>query len=140
MSALWRMMGVGILFSCFTGALQAAPATISVDYTKPKQTIAGFGASITWVALDLKNFSAHDQTASAGLSMVRAGSMLCEFNPSPGAYESRLTVSSPWSAKLHAIKLNETLIGSTSFEFTSVRMKTRVFSLPSCNRPNTCSI
>lgn len=57
-----------------------------------------FGASIAWVAIDLKNFSAADQTTildalystskpSAGLSVVRAGSMLCEFNPSPGVYD-----------------------------------------------------
>ncbi len=78
-------------------SLQAASASISVDYTRPKQTITGFGASITWLASDLNNFSAADQTAilntlysttgpSAGLSIIRAGSMLCEFNPSPGVY------------------------------------------------------
>jgi glucuronoarabinoxylan endo-1,4-beta-xylanase len=99
MRALSRMVGVGVLLGCFAVALQgAAPATITVDYTKPKQTIAGFGASITWVAIDLKNFAAADQTTilnalystsipSAGLSIVRAGSMLCEFNPSPGVYD-----------------------------------------------------
>ena len=26
----------------------AAGATVTVDYSKPRQTIAGFGASITW--------------------------------------------------------------------------------------------
>jgi hypothetical protein len=38
----------------FTVTLGAAPATVTVDYTHPKQTIAGFGASITWVAIDLR--------------------------------------------------------------------------------------
>jgi glucuronoarabinoxylan endo-1,4-beta-xylanase len=70
---------------------------VTVDYSKPKQAIAGFGASITWVAGDLNSFAPADQTAildalysttspSAGLSIIRAGSMLCQFNPSAGAY------------------------------------------------------
>ena len=99
MRALWRMVAVVILLACLAVALHgAAPATVTVDYTKSKQTVAGFGASITWVAIDLKNFPAADQTTilnalystsmpSAGLSIVRAGSMLCEFNPSPGVYD-----------------------------------------------------
>jgi glucuronoarabinoxylan endo-1,4-beta-xylanase len=76
---------------------EAAGSTVTVDYSKPKQTIAGFGASITWLAGDLNNFSPANQTAllnalysttlpSAGLSIIRAGSMLCQFNPSPGVY------------------------------------------------------
>ena len=75
----------------------AAGATVTVDYGKPKQTIAGFGAAITWVAGDINGFAPADQTtildslystttASAGLSIIRAGSMLCQFNPSAGTY------------------------------------------------------
>ena len=36
--------------------------TVNVDFSKPKQTITGFGASITWIANDFHNFSAADQT------------------------------------------------------------------------------
>jgi len=78
-------------------ALVEAQTTVTVDYGQPRQTVAGFGASITWLAGDLNNFSAANQTAlldalystsvpSAGLSIIRAGSMLCEFNPSAGVY------------------------------------------------------
>lgn len=80
-------------------ALAAPPkgVTVTVDYAAPLQTIDGFGASITWVANDLGRFSPANQTAildalyntngpSAGLSWVRVGTMLCEFNPSPGTY------------------------------------------------------
>src|SRR5258708_40003013 len=77
---------------------EAASATVTVDYSKPKQTIAGFGASITWLAGDLNNFSPANQTAlldalysttlpSAGLSIIRGGSVLCEVNPSAGVYD-----------------------------------------------------
>src|SRR5207245_927629 len=45
----------------------AAGATVTVDYSKPKQTIAGFGASITWLAGDLNNFSPANQTALLNL-------------------------------------------------------------------------
>ncbi len=76
---------------------QAAGANVTVDYAQPRQTVAGFGASITWLAGDLSNFSAANQTAlldtlystsvpSAGLTIVRGGSMLCQFNPSAGVY------------------------------------------------------
>lgn len=71
--------------------------TVTVDFSKPKQTISGFGAAITWVANDFQNFSAANQTAildalyntsvpSAGLSWIRVGTMLCQFNPSSGTY------------------------------------------------------
>lgn len=71
--------------------------TVNVDYSKPLQTIQGFGASITWIAADLSHFSSTDQTAildalyntngpSAGLSWIRVGTMLCQFNPSSGTY------------------------------------------------------
>ena len=63
----------------------AAGATVTVDYSQPKQTIAGFGASITWLAGDLNSFAPADQTTilnalystttpSAGLSIIRGGS------------------------------------------------------------------
>ena len=90
------------LFSLGVGTHEAAAAppkgvTVSVDYAAPLQKIDGFGASITWVANDFGNFSAANQTAildalyntnvpSAGLSWVRVGTMLCEFNPAPGTY------------------------------------------------------
>ncbi len=83
-------------------ALGQAQTTVTVNYAQPKQTVAGFGAAITPftccpVASDLNNFSAANQTAilnalystsvpSAGLSIIRAGSELCQFNPSPGVY------------------------------------------------------
>lgn len=86
-----------------TGALilatcaRAASPTVTVDYSKQFQTIEGFGASITWIAADLPKFSAADQTTilnalynpngpSAGLSWIRVGTMLCQFNPSSGTY------------------------------------------------------
>ncbi len=72
-------------------------ATVTVDYGQPRQVIQGFGASITWIANDLGRFAPADQTAildalynvnvpSGGLSWVRVGTMLCQFNPSPGTY------------------------------------------------------
>lgn len=75
----------------------AGGTTVSVDFSQQKQTIEGFGASITWVAQDFPNFSAANQTAimdalyntsvpSAGLSWIRVGTMLCQFNPSSGTY------------------------------------------------------
>ena len=83
-------------------ALGEAQTTVTVDYAQPKQTVVGFGAAITPficcpVARDLNNFSAASQAAilnalystsipSAGLSIIRAGSELCQFNPSPGVY------------------------------------------------------
>ncbi len=88
-----------VLVALLAGAASAwaATANVTVDYSKPKQTLSGFGASITWTANDLGNFSTADQAAilsalyntagpSAGLSLIRAGSMLCQFEPSPGSY------------------------------------------------------
>ncbi len=83
--------------ACVHQKAEAASATVTVNFGQPKQTIAGFGASITWVAGDLNSFAPADQTAildalysttkaSAGLSIIRAGSMLCQFNPSAGTY------------------------------------------------------
>ncbi len=93
-----RHWGLAALALALTAIpLQAATANVTVDYSQPKQTLAGFGGSITWTANDLSNFSAADQTAilddlyntsmpSAGLSIIRAGSMLCQFEPSAGTY------------------------------------------------------
>jgi glucuronoarabinoxylan endo-1,4-beta-xylanase len=77
---------------------RAANVSVSVDYNSAKQTVEGFGAAITWVANDLDKFSAAKQTEifdllydtskpSAGLSWIRVGSFLCDFNPSPGVYD-----------------------------------------------------
>jgi glucuronoarabinoxylan endo-1,4-beta-xylanase len=96
-ASLQRLLAL-LLIGVFSQQLYAANATVIVDYNQRKQTLAGFGASITWIASDLQNFSAADQTAilntlysttspSAGLSIIRAGSMLCEFNPSPATYD-----------------------------------------------------
>ena len=77
---------------------KAANVTVNVFYTSPNQTVEGFGASTTWVANDLDAFSPAKQTQildllynnsipGAGLSWVRVGSFLCNFNPSPGVYD-----------------------------------------------------
>jgi len=76
---------------------KAANVSVTVNYNSPKQTVEGFGASITWVANDFEQFSAAKQTqildllynttqAGAGLSWIRVGTFLCDFNPSPGVY------------------------------------------------------
>jgi glucuronoarabinoxylan endo-1,4-beta-xylanase len=77
---------------------QAANVSVNVDYTNPRQSVEGFGASVTWVANDLDSFSPAKQTQildllydsskpGAGLSWVRVGSFLCNFNPSPGVFD-----------------------------------------------------
>ncbi len=77
---------------------KAANVTVNVDYNNPRQTLEGFGASVTWVANDIDAFSPAKQTQildllyntsqpSAGLSWVRVGSFLCNFNPSPGVFD-----------------------------------------------------
>ena len=77
---------------------RAASVNVNVDYNSSRQTFEGFGASATWVANDLDKFSAAKQTQildllyntaqpGAGLSWVRVGSFLCNFNPSPGVYD-----------------------------------------------------
>ncbi|HEV8370311.1 MAG TPA: glycoside hydrolase [Pyrinomonadaceae bacterium] len=76
----------------------AANVTVNVDYNNSRQTVEGFGASATWVANDIDAFSPAKQTqildllyntsiAGAGLSWVRVGSFLCNFNPSQGVYD-----------------------------------------------------
>jgi len=90
------VLGAAIALSAQSAA--GAAATVTVNYSQPKQTISGIGAAITWLAGDLNNFSAANQTAildtlynvnvpSAGLSIIRSGSHLCEYNPAPGTYD-----------------------------------------------------
>jgi glucuronoarabinoxylan endo-1,4-beta-xylanase len=94
-----RYLILAVCLVVFTPATSnAANVTANVDYNNPRQTIEGFGASVTWVANDLDAFSPAKQTqildllystsqASAGLSWVRVGSFLCNFNPSPGVFD-----------------------------------------------------
>ena len=81
-----------------TTITKAANVSVNVDYTSPRQTVEGFGASVTWIANDLDSFSPATQTQildllyktsqpGAGLSWVRVGSFLCNYNPSPGVYD-----------------------------------------------------
>lgn len=81
-----------------TPPAQAANVSVNVDYNSPRQTLEGFGASVTWVANDLDSFSPAKQTQildllyntsqpGAGLSWVRVGSFLCNYNPSPGVFD-----------------------------------------------------
>jgi glucuronoarabinoxylan endo-1,4-beta-xylanase len=96
-NALLTLVPSLFVMGCVPQKVLAAGATVTVDYSQAKQTIAGFGASITWLAGDLNSFAPGDQTTilnalystttpSAGLSIIRGGSMLCEFNPSAGTY------------------------------------------------------
>ena len=82
----------------FTISAKAANVTVNVDYTNQRQTVEGFGASVTWVANDLDAFSPAKQSQilellydttkpGAGLSWVRVGSFLCDYNPSPGVFD-----------------------------------------------------
>ena len=82
----------------FTISAKAANVTVNVDYTNTRQTVEGFGASVTWVANDLDAFSPAKQAQilellydtskpGAGLSWVRVGSFLCDYNPSPGVFD-----------------------------------------------------
>ncbi|HET6851442.1 MAG TPA: glycoside hydrolase family 30 beta sandwich domain-containing protein [Pyrinomonadaceae bacterium] len=77
---------------------KAANVSVNINYTSQRQTVEGFGASVTWVANDLDSFSPAKQTQildllyntsqpGAGLSWVRVGSFLCNYNPSPGVYD-----------------------------------------------------
>jgi O-glycosyl hydrolase len=102
--------------------------TVTVDFSKPLQTIEGFGAAITWVAQDLPNFSSTNQTAildalyntnvpSAGLSWIRVGTMLCQFNPSSGTYNfSDPTIQSEvnWVSRVNAAYGTHNVFASTS--------------------------
>jgi glucuronoarabinoxylan endo-1,4-beta-xylanase len=76
----------------------AANVSVNINYTNPRQTVEGFGASVTWVANDLDSFSPAKQTQilellydaskpGAGLTWVRVGSFLCDYNPSPGVFD-----------------------------------------------------
>ena len=82
----------------YTSVAKAANVSVNVDYTNQRQMVEGFGASATWVANDLDSFSPATQTQildllyktsqpGAGLSWVRVGSFLCNYNPSPGVYD-----------------------------------------------------
>jgi glucuronoarabinoxylan endo-1,4-beta-xylanase len=96
-----RSLILAVALSAFASAprtTRAANVSVNVDYNNPRQTLEGFGASITWVANDLDKFSAAKQAQilellydtskpGAGLSWIRAGTFLCDFNPSPGVYD-----------------------------------------------------
>lgn len=95
-----RVMIVGAALALAAAAqigTNAANVSVSVDYSRPKQALDGFGASITWVSNDLSKFSAAKQAQilellydsskpGAALSWMRAGTFLCDYNPSPGVY------------------------------------------------------
>ena len=94
---LIMIMTVGVYIG-FASPSRAANVSVNVDYNNPRQTIEGFGASATWVANDIDSFSAAKQTQildllyktsqpGAGLSWVRVGSFLCDYNPSPGVFD-----------------------------------------------------
>jgi glucuronoarabinoxylan endo-1,4-beta-xylanase len=97
-----RLVSLCLIFTLALGfcitTTKAANVSVNVDYTSPRQTVEGFGASVTWVANDLDSFSPAKQTQildllyntsqpGAGLSWVRVGSFLCNYNPSPGVYD-----------------------------------------------------
>jgi glucuronoarabinoxylan endo-1,4-beta-xylanase len=95
--AILRIVLSLLVVACIHSRAEAAGATVTVDYSKPKQTIEGFGASIPWVAGNINNFSAADQATilnalysttqpSAALSWVRVHTFMCQFNPSSGTY------------------------------------------------------
>jgi len=97
-SFVTRFLIVVIALLGATSPSKAANVTVNVDYNNPRQTIEGFGASVTWVANDIDAFSPAKQTQildllyntsqpSAGLSWVRVGSFLCNYNPSPGVFD-----------------------------------------------------
>lgn len=119
------LLGLGL--AAVAPTAHAATATVTVDYSKPKQTISGFGAAITWLAGDLNNFSAANQTAildtlynvnvpSAGLSIIRTGSHLCEFNPSPGTYNWNNSIIQGEMSWINRVKstygVNEVLVST----------------------------
>ena len=94
---LIAVLALGFCFS-FASRTNAANVTVNVDYNNPRQNIEGFGASVTWVANDIDSFSSPKQTQildllyktsqpGAGLSWVRVGSFLCNYNPSPGVFD-----------------------------------------------------
>ena len=93
-----RFLILAIALGVYTSTSQAANVTVNVDYTNPRQTVEGFGASATWVANDLDAFSPAKQAQilellydtskpGAGLSWVRVGSFLCDYNPAPGVFD-----------------------------------------------------
>ena len=93
-----RFLIVAMALGICTSLSKAASVSVNVNYTNPRQTVEGFGASVTWVANDLDSFSAAKQAQilellydsskpGAGLSWVRVGSFLCDYNPSPGVFD-----------------------------------------------------
>ena len=96
-----RCLVLLLLLGSYAGAprpARAASVTVNVDYNSPRQTLEGFGASVTWTANDLDRFSAARQTQildllyktgqpGAALSWVRVGSFLCQYNTAPGVYD-----------------------------------------------------
>ena len=93
-----RFLIVAVALGFYSSAVKAANVSVNVDYTNPRQTVEGFGASATWVANDLDAFSTARQAQilellydtskpGAGLSWVRVGSFLCDYNPSPGVFD-----------------------------------------------------
>lgn len=97
-SLVSRFLIVSMTFVFYAGTPKAANVNVNVDYTNTRQTVEGFGASATWVANDLDAFSPAKQAQilellydtskpGAGLSWVRVGSFLCDYNPSPGVFD-----------------------------------------------------
>lgn len=95
---LSRFLIMAVAIGFYTSTSKAANVTVNVDYSNARQTVEGFGASATWVANDLDAFSPAKQAQilellydtskpSAGLSWVRVGSFLCDFNPSPSVFD-----------------------------------------------------
>lgn len=93
-----RFLIAMLMLSFYANVSKGANVTVNVDYTNQRQTVEGFGASVTWVANDLDAFSPAKQTQilellydttkpGAGLSWVRVGSFLCDYNPSPGVFD-----------------------------------------------------
>src|ERR1051325_4787881 len=90
-----------LLLGSYAGAprpARAANVTVNEDYNAPRQTLEGFGASVTSPADALDKFSAARQTQildllyktsapGAALSWVRVGSFLCQYNTAPGVYD-----------------------------------------------------
>lgn len=95
-TTLYLILSLALLI--VPGISHAANVSVNVDYTNQRQIVEGFGASATWVANDLDSFSPAKQTQildllydsskpGAGLSWVRVGSFLCDYNPAPGVFD-----------------------------------------------------
>src|SRR5260221_11251493 len=93
--AVLRIVFCLTVIACVQQRAFAAGAAVTVDYRKPKQTIEGFGAGIPWVAGNINNFSAADQTTilnnlysttqpRAALFCVAVNTYRGQFNPAWG--------------------------------------------------------